>query len=195
MKQPKEFRVFLACFFVVFLLIGMVSLFFRNEGKGDVEEYVLSSTMKEDASTINRSSESMETSSSSVEKEPSKRAVDQANWNASSLDTISKLEALGTQFIVSLMNPDVKKDSAIKAITSESVQKQLASGQIPLYQFIQNIEKEEVVHYGTKEQLIYSFMSVDKYNRGVLMTENYCLAKVGMTGKLKRFLLKKRGNA
>ncbi|HBI2062106.1 TPA: hypothetical protein I0H52_RS15115, partial [Enterococcus faecalis] len=70
-----------------------------------------------------------------------KRAVDQANWNASSLDTISKLEALGTQFIVSLMNPDVKKDSAIKAITSESVQKQLASGQIPLYQFIQNIEK------------------------------------------------------
>ncbi|EOB3445173.1 hypothetical protein ACIJDA_002632 [Enterococcus faecalis] len=184
MKQPKEFRVFIACFFVVFLLIGMVSLFFRNEGKGDVEEYVLSSTMKEDASTINRSSESMETSSSSVEKEPSKRAVDQANWNASSLDTISKLEALGTQFIVSLMNPDVKKDSAIKAITSESVQKQLASGQIPLYQFIQNIEKEEVVHYGTKEQLIYSFMSVDKQNRGVLMTGKLLFGQSGNDWKI-----------
>ena len=184
MKQPKEFRVFIACFFVVFLLIGMVSLFFRNEGKGDVEEYVLSSTMKEDASTINRSSESMETSSSSVEKEPSKRAVDQANWNASSLDTISKLEALGTQFIVSLMNPDVKKDSAIKAITIESVQKQLASGQIPLYQFIQNIEKEEVVHYGTKEQLIYSFMSVDKQNRGVLMTGKLLFGQSGNAWKI-----------
>ncbi|MBO1137696.1 hypothetical protein [Enterococcus faecalis] len=184
MKQPKEFRVFVACFFVVFLLIGMVSLFFRNEGKGDVDEYVLSSTMKEDTSTINRSSESMETSSSSVEKEPSKRAVDQANWNASSLDTISKLEALGTQFIVSLMNPDVKKDPAIKAITSESVQKQLASGQIPLYQFIQNIEKEEVVHYGTKEQLIYSFMSVDKQNRGVLMTEKLLFGQSGNDWKI-----------
>lgn len=88
MKQPKEFWVFVACFFGAFLLIGMISLFFRNEGKGDVEEYVLSSTMKEDSSTINRSSEPMETSSSSVEKEPSKRSVDQANWNASSLDTI-----------------------------------------------------------------------------------------------------------
>ena len=184
MKQPKEFRVFIACFFVMFLLIGMVSLFFRNEGKGDVEEYVLSSTMKDDASTINRSSESMETSSSSVEKEPSKRAVDQANWNASSLDTISKLEALGTQFIVSLMNPDVKKDSAIKAITSESVQKQLASGQIPLYQFIQNIEKEEVVHYGAKEQLIYSFMGVDKQNRGVLMTGKLLFGQSGNDWKI-----------
>ncbi|HBI1967391.1 TPA: hypothetical protein I0H25_RS15620, partial [Enterococcus faecalis] len=143
-----------------------------------------SSTMKEDASTINRSSESMETSSFSVEKEPSKRAVDQANWNASSLDTISKLEALGTQFIVSLMNPDVKKDSAIKAITSESVQKQLASGQIPLYQFIQNIEKEEVVHYGTKEQLIYSFMSVDKQNRGVLMTGKLLFGQSGNDWKI-----------
>jgi hypothetical protein len=183
-KQPKEFRVFIACFFVMFLLIGMVSLFFRNEGKGDVEEYVLSSTMKDDASTINRSSESMETSSSSVEKEPSKRAVDQANWNASSLDTISKLEALGTQFIVSLMNPDVKKDSAIKAITSESVQKQLASGQIPLYQFIQNIEKEEVVHYGAKEQLIYSFMGVDKQNRGVLMTGKLLFGQSGNDWKI-----------
>lgn len=184
MKQPKEFRVFIACFFGAFLLIGMISLFFRNEGKGDVEEYVLSSTMKEDASTINRSSEPMETSSSSVEKEPSKRSVDQANWNASSLDTISKLEALGTQFIVSLMNPDVKKDSAIKAITSESVQKQLASGQIPLYQFIQNIEKEEVVHYGGKEQLIYSFMSVDKYNRGILMTGKLLFGQSGNDWKI-----------
>lgn len=184
MKQPKEFRVFVACFFAVFLLIGMVSLFFRSEGKGDVEEYVLSSTMKEDASTTNRSSESTETSSSSIEKEPSKRAVGQANWNASSLDTISKLEALGTQFIVSLMNPDVKKDPAIKAITSESVQKQLASGQIPLYQFIQNIEKEEVVHYGTKEQLIYSFMSVDKQNRGVLMTGKLLFGQSGNDWKI-----------
>ncbi|MDU2110705.1 MAG: hypothetical protein E7E99_08885 [Peptoniphilus lacydonensis] len=184
MKQPKEFRVFIACFFGAFLLIGMISLFFRNEGKGDVEEYVLSSTMKEDSSTINRSSEPMETSSSSVEKEPSKRSVDQANWNASSLDTISKLEALGTQFIVSLMNPDVKKDPAIKAITSESIQKQLASGQIPLYQFIQNIEKEEVVHYGGKEQLIYSFMSVDKYNRGVLMIGKLLFGQSGNDWKI-----------
>lgn len=128
MKQPKEFRVFVACFFAVFLLIGMFSLFFRSEGKGDIEEYVLSSTMKEDTSTNNSSSEMETSASSSEEKEPSKRSVDQANWNASSLDTISKLEALGTQFIVSLMNPDVKKDPAIKAITSESVQKQLASG-------------------------------------------------------------------
>lgn len=184
MKQTKEFRVFIACFFGAFLLIGMISLFFRNEGKGDVEEYVLSSTMKEDSSTINRSSEPMETSSSSVEKEPSKRSVDQANWNASSLDTISKLEALGTQFIVSLMNPDVKKDPAIKAITSESIQKQLASGQIPLYQFIQNIEKEEVVHYGGKEQLIYSFMSVDKYNRGVLMIGKLLFGQSGNDWKI-----------
>jgi len=82
------------------------------------------------------------------------------------------------------MNPDVKKDPAIKAITSESVQKQLASGQIPLYQFIQNIEKEEVVHYGTKEQLIYSFMSVDKYNRGVLMTGKLLFGQSGNDWKI-----------
>lgn len=41
--------------------------------------------------------------------QPSRNSIDKATWNEANLDSITKLEAIGTQFIVSLMDPDVKK--------------------------------------------------------------------------------------
>ncbi|EGO6719915.1 hypothetical protein GQK90_002528 [Enterococcus faecalis] len=174
MKKPKGFWLLTAGLFGAFFIFGLaINLWPTDKKDVEKEEYILSST-------TDVSSESEETTSfstvmskakNSVNKEqPSRNSIDKANWNEANLDSITKLEAIGTQFIVSLMDPDVKKDSSIKTIVNDSVYKKLVGGQYPSFQLVQNIEKEEVIHYGSKEQLIYSFMGVDKHNRGLSMT-------------------------
>ncbi|EPH86682.1 hypothetical protein D927_00006 [Enterococcus faecalis 02-MB-BW-10] len=184
MKKPKGFWLLTAGLFGAFFIFGLVINLWPTDKKDvEKEEYILSSTtdVSSESEETTSSSTVMSKTKNSVNKEqPSRNSMDKANWNEASLDSITKLEAIGTQFIVSLMDPDVKKDSSIKTIVNDSVYKKLVGGQYPSFQLVQNIEKEEVIHYGSKEQLIYSFMGVDKHNRGLSMT---CKILFGQTEK------------
>ncbi|WP_249958837.1 hypothetical protein [Enterococcus sp. LX10] len=174
MKKPKGFWLLTAGLFGAFFIFGLaINLWPTDKKDVEKEEYILSSTtdVSSESEETTSSSTVMSKTKNSVNKEqPSRNSIDKANWNEANLDSITKLEAIGTQFIVSLMDPDVKKDSSIKTIVNDSVYKKLVGGQYPSFQLVQNIEKEEVIHYGSKEQLIYSFMGVDKHNRGLSMT-------------------------
>ncbi|HGW2901480.1 hypothetical protein [Enterococcus faecalis] len=182
MKKPKGFWLLTACLFVAFFIFGLVINLWPTDKKDiEKEEYILFSTTvvsSETEDTKSPSTMSSTTKNSDNKEQPSRNSIDKATWNEANLDSITKLEAIGTQFIVSLMDPDVKKDSSIKAIVNESVHKKLVEGKYPSFQLIQNIEKEEVIHYGSKEQLIYSFMGVDKHNRGLSMI---CKILLGQT--------------
>lgn len=184
MKKPKGFWLLTAGLFGAFIIFGLaINLWPTDKKDVEKEEYILSSTtdVSSESEETTSSSTVMSKTKNSVNKEqPSRNSIDKANWNEANLDSITKLEAIGTQFIVSLMDPDVKKDSSIKAIVNDSVYKKLVGGQYPSFQLVQNIEKEEVIHYGYKEQLIYSFMGVDKHNRGLSMT---CKILFGQTEK------------
>ncbi|EGO8717218.1 hypothetical protein OC441_002542 [Enterococcus faecalis] len=182
MKKPKGFWLLTACLFGAFFIFGLVINLWPTDKKDiEKEEYILFSTTvvsSETEDTKSPSTMSSTTKNSDNKEQPSRNSIDKATWNEANLDSITKLEAIGTQFIVSLMDPDVKKDSSIKAIVNESVYKKLVEGKYPSFQLIQNIEKEEVIHYGSKEQLIYSFMGVDKHNRGLSMI---CKILLGQT--------------
>ncbi len=184
MKKPKGFWLLTAGLFGAFFIFGLVINLWPTDKKDvEKEEYVLFSTTvvsseteyKESPSTM---SSTTKNSDNKEQPQPSRNSIDKATWNEANLDSITKLEAIGTQFIVSLMDPDVKKDSSIKAIVNDSVHEKLVDGKYPLFQLIQNLEKEEVIHYGSKEQLIYSFMGVDKHNRGLSMI---CKILLGQT--------------
>ncbi|EGO5014148.1 hypothetical protein ACFJYX_12465 [Enterococcus faecalis] len=174
MKKPKGFWLLTAGLFGAFFIFGLaINLWPTDKKDVEKEEYILSSTTdvsSESEETTSFSTVMSKTKNSVNKEQPSRNSIDKANWNEANLDSITKLEAIGTQFIVSLMDPDVKKDSSIKTIVNDSVYKKLVGGQYPSFQLVQNIEKEEVIHYGSKEQLIYSFMGVDKHNRGLSMT-------------------------
>jgi hypothetical protein len=174
MKKPKGFWLLTAGLFGAFFIFGLaINLWPTDKKDVEKEEYILSSTTdvsSESEETASSSTVMSKTKNSVNKEQPSRNSIDKANWNEANLDSITKLEAIGTQFIVSLMDPDVKKDSSIKTIVNDSVYKKLVGGQYPSFQLVQNIEKEEVIHYGSKEQLIYSFMGVDKHNRGLSMT-------------------------
>ncbi|EGO8281337.1 hypothetical protein L1U10_002544 [Enterococcus faecalis] len=182
MKKPKGFWLLTAGLFGAFFIFGLaINLWPTDKKDVEKEEYILSSTtdVSSESEETTSSSTVMSKTKNSVNKEqPSRNSIDKANWNEANLDSITKLEAIGTQFIVSLMDPDVKKDSSIKTIVNDSVYKKLVGGQYPSFQLVQNIEKEEVIHYGSKEQLIYSFMGVDKHNRGLPMI---CKILLGQT--------------
>lgn len=184
MKKPKGFWLLTAGLFGSFFIFGLaINLWPTDKKDVEKEEYILSSTTdvsSESEETASSSTVMSKTKNSVNKEQPSRNSIDKANWNEANLDSITKLEAIGTQFIVSLMDPDVKKDSSIKTIVNDSVYKKLVGGQYPSFQLVQNIEKEEVIHYGSKEQLIYSFMGVDKHNRGLSMT---CKILFGQTEK------------
>lgn len=184
MKKPKGFWLLTAGLFGAFFIFGLaINLWPTDKKDVEKEEYILSSTTdvsSESEETASSSTVMSKTKNSVNKEQPSRNSIDKANWNEANLDSITKLEAIGTQFIVSLMDPDVKKDSSIKTIVNDSVYKKLVGGQYPSFQLVQNIEKEEVIHYGSKEQLIYSFMGVDKHNRGLSMT---CKILFGQTEK------------
>ncbi|HHD7898436.1 TPA: hypothetical protein ACOW36_002607 [Enterococcus faecalis] len=184
MKKPKGFWLLTAGLFGAFFIFWLaINLWPTDKKDVEKEEYILSSTTdvsSESEETASSSTVMSKTKNSVNKEQPSRNSIDKANWNEANLDSITKLEAIGTQFIVSLMDPDVKKDSSIKTIVNDSVYKKLVGGQYPSFQLVQNIEKEEVIHYGSKEQLIYSFMGVDKHNRGLSMT---CKILFGQTEK------------
>ncbi|MGT9162152.1 hypothetical protein ACVV50_13595 [Enterococcus faecalis] len=184
MKKPKGFWLLTAGLFGAFFIFGLaINLWPTDKKDVEKEEYILSSTTdvsSESEETAASSTVTSKTKNSVNKEQPSRNSIDKANWNEANLDSITKLEAIGTQFIVSLMDPDVKKDSSFKTIVNDSVYKKLVGGQYPSFQLVQNIEKEEVIHYGSKEQLIYSFMGVDKHNRGLSMT---CKILFGQTEK------------
>ena len=148
MKKPKGFWLLTACLFGVFFIFGLaINLWPTDKKDVEKEEYILFSTTvvsseTEDTKSPYTMSSTTKNSDNKEQPQPSRNSIDNATWNEANLDSITKLEAIGTQFIVSLMDPDVKKDSSIKAIVNDSVHKKLVDGKYPLFQCHKHLYSE-----------------------------------------------------